>query len=402
MIHKILLFLFLLLFLVFPNSLSLPKYIILVALLITSLKYPFKNYKKIYGLIVWLIFVFFSFIIGLKNGFEIDKSLLLIYLGTPIGGILISNTFEKKEMFDYLNKILLIIFYIVIIVDVIILLDVFNLVKIFNSWFKYIGYSTSGIFMDDKVEMRIPNQTSLMFLIPYSIFREDKQSKLNKLMLVLSFIVTILSGRRALQIIVMLSLIFNFLKGKLNIKKVGIIFLTIFILVISLNKIGKILGVENIFASVKYTVERVFDKNIGSGRLRDIQRKDLFLTWTDVPLLGKGVNASSNNIIRSKRAVWSYEEVYLAFLMQGGILGFSLFWTIVLSGSLKLMKKSRMAIEYQQNYYKALLAGSLAFFLAASSNPMIYYIWFWSIFLISFNNNEKNKIEKKIKFGLGE
>lgn len=401
MIHKILLFLFLLLFLVFPNSLSLPKYIILLGLLITSLKFPFKNYKKIYGLIVWLIFVFFSLIIGLKNGFEIDKSLLLIYLGTPIGGILISNTFEKKETFYYLNKILIIIFYIIIVVDIIILLDVFNLVKTFNSWFKYIGYSTSGIFMDDKVEMRIPNQTSLIFLIPYSIFRKDKQSKLNKLMLGLSFIITILSGRRALQITVILSLIFNFLKGKLNIRKIGVTFLTIFLLVISLNRIGKILGVENIYSSVKYTIERVFDKNTGSGRARDIQKKDLFLTWTDAPLLGKGINASSNNIIRSKRVIWSYEEVYLAFLMQGGILGFSLFGIIVLSGNLGLLKKSRKEIEYEKSYYKALLAGSLAFFLAASSNPMIYYIWFWSIFLISFNNSEKTKL-KKIKFRLRE
>ncbi|MGL4864546.1 MAG: O-antigen ligase family protein [Cetobacterium sp.] len=386
MINKIIIALFFSLFLIFPNSFSTLKYILLFLIIIIGLKYKTENKFKIYGLIGWYFFSSFSLGLGLIYGYKIDLSLIMMYFGTPFGAFFISNIFQDRKKFIFLNRQLEKIFYLVILLDCLILLDGLKLFSIITPFLKDIGYYTFGKLTESKIEFRIPNQTSLMFLIPYFIFTTKKQEKIiRKIALLISFVIVILSGRRALQIITLISLVLFFIREIKEIKEIIAIIIIIIIIYLFLEEIGNMLDIKNIFLSIKHTIENVFNKNAGSGMIRSVQRKDLLESWYKFPIFGKGINSSSDNIIRSLKTPWSYEDVYIAFLMQGGIVGSLLFWGIVINGIKNLMTKLKQEKGEIRFYYKGILMGSIFFLLAAGTNPMIYYIWFWSIFFISFN-----------------
>lgn len=78
----------------------------------------------------------------------------------------------------------------------------------------------------------------------------------------------------------------------------------------------------NIYDSLVF---RLFSQEtINSDEVRDVQQEVLLSNANDNPIFGKGLGYYDKQLIRNSNAKYSYELEYMAFLMQLGIVGFSL------------------------------------------------------------------------------
>ena len=104
-------------------------------------------------------------IVGVLNGFSIDYSLINIYFITPIVAFLLASIIDSEKRFIYLNKALIHITMFICLLDIIYILSRINILP-FNFSFKIFG---STVISSNKLEFRITNQSSLMFLLPYVV-----------------------------------------------------------------------------------------------------------------------------------------------------------------------------------------------------------------------------------------
>lgn len=78
----------------------------------------------------------------------------------------------------------------------------------------------------------------------------------------------------------------------------------------------------NIYDSLVF---RLFSQEtINSDEVRDVQQEVLLSNANENPVFGKGLGYYDKQLIRNSNAKYSYELEYMAFLMQLGIVGFSL------------------------------------------------------------------------------
>lgn len=390
---KFLLLGYFLFFLSFPSGVPEIKYAFILCVSVYSIFFSLKNYKlikkkKYLGLFVWYIFILISILNTYLNNFEIDNQIIYTYIITPIVSFLISNLFIKKENFIILNKILIISFFFIVALDMIYLL---TRLKVLPLDFLFCNGNIWGSFKIETnyIEMRISNQSSLMFLIPYIIVINNYlKNKTLHLFLIMSLIITFLSGRRALQlsicICICIYILYLIYKKKLLVTKNSILFLLFNILIIYLSIIiiQDILMIDNIFLAVKNTILKAFSNLENSRQIRNIQKLYLLSEWKKSIFLGKGLSSYIPYYIRNSNCKWSYEEVYIAYLMQTGLMGIIFFIYISIKGIYNLLLKSKKEYSY---YWLGIALGSFSFFLCGSSNPMIYFVWFWSIFYIAYN-----------------
>jgi hypothetical protein len=150
------------------------------------------------------------------------------------------------------------------------------------------------------------------------------------------------------------------------------------------------LDMDDVFTSIFNTFTAAFSTKNESGEVRLQQSIALINGFFDFPLFGNGLNSFPKNNIRNSESPWSYEMVYLALLFQTGLSGlfvFSMYCYKTAHANFCMFKKSTGT---NKNFFLGVFAGFIAFVFAGSSNPMIYFIWFWSISLIAFNRFKDN------------
>jgi hypothetical protein len=117
-----------------------------------------------------------------------------------------------------------------------------------------------------------------------------------------------------------LTLIFAFI-GKNNIMKVIKLAFVTFILLATFAFFFQETA-TNIYDSLVF---RLFSQEtINSDGVRDVQQEVLLSNANENPIFGKGLGYYDKQLIRNSNAKYSYELEYMAFLMQLGIVGFSL------------------------------------------------------------------------------
>lgn len=393
----------LVLMLMFPSTFTEIKYILIIMLIFLSIveiiiKNKKLNSNLIKGISVWLFYFSFSLIVGVLNGFSIDYSLINMYFITPIVAFLLASIIDSEKRFIYLNKALIHITMFICLLDIIYILSRINILP-FNFSFKIFG---STVISSNKLEFRITNQSSLMFLLPYVVslyFTKGYDTKYEKfiiiLTLILGFIVTLLSGRRALQGVFFLSFLLTFLfinirKGNLNVKlksnpiKILLrIIIVIIILCVIIGFLNKLLDIHIIEAFYK-TFLSAFDISESSTSKRVTQTLFLIEGWGESPIIGHGINSYSKDFLASSKTPWSYEMIYIALLFQTGILGTSIFFVDVYFISKKLYKKSKLIKNTSGNYFLAILIGYLCFVISGATNPLLYYVWAWALVFTSY------------------
>lgn len=409
-------FIWLLFMLAFPSDFQTVKYASMIMLLIFSMADFVLNQKTIHrniiiGTTVWISYFLFSLSLGISRGYTIDFPLINIYFITPLVAVLLSTIIDTSEKLMKTNKYLIIITFIIVIIDFVYILDRMSLISIpFDFQTSIFG---SVFVTDSKLEFRITNQSSLIFLLPYctSLYMTNGiNSKKEKIVLattiLLGLIITIMSGRRAFQAVVFLAFIltpmyktisknnqrFN-LAGYLK-KGMVLILLLPIVGYLLIAVIEKLLGIENVISSFWNTFLSAFDFTSGSGEIRADQSSALLSGWGDSPLIGHGINSFDKNLIRSHGTPWSYEMVYIALLFQTGMLGALLFFFISVFIIIRNLKKSYLLKGVYASYYISISTAFTSFLIAGSSNPMVYYVWAWAIALVSYQNFSVNNGEE--------
>lgn len=381
------------------------KSILLIVLILFSGMHFFKvrefSLKFFIYIFVWCTLFLMSYIYGIINDFEFSVPLFAYYIVTPILAVVLASSFNERRLL-FLNKLIVFSTFLVVFLNL-----------------YYISYRLGFLPMPDlllgmrsfggvklgneHLEVRTTSQASLIFLLPYVstlFFLGGKvfNKKLLFLILLLGFIVVIFSGRRSLQILAFIGIVFNlflyFMKNKISVSDV--LYLLSLLLIGSavfyfiFDVISLITDLKNPVYTFLNTILLAFDSTEGGGIKRNLQSIALIEYFSLSPLFGHGLNSHAT-YYRNVFEPWSYEWVYLALLAQTGTLIFAFFILSIFFVGRKILSCYIKSDNDVGIIFAAILNGYVCFIIAGSSNPMVYFIWFWAISLIAFNTAFKYK-----------
>jgi hypothetical protein len=367
--------------------------------------------RQVLYLLPWYSYFTFSLLLGVSFGYSIDFELISNYFFIPISAALMAALVDSEKKVKFLKNALIVIA---------LLICLLNLFFIINGVFKFdLTFFDNPAFgsvviSDETIEFRSTSHPALMFLLPYMLvlyfysegntFFEDR---LILITLLISVFVILLSGRRALQLVFILSLsiIYLFrlfsLSGKrrsLRFVRTKLFSIALFLIMVSFLPIALsyFLGMDDVISSILETFTSAFKTDNASGAVRLEQSIALLNGFYDSPLVGNGLNSFAKSCIRSKENPWSYEMTYLALLFQTGLSGFIVFFIYCYKVASANFRSYSKSIGSHKNFFLGVFAGVVAYIFVGSSNPMVYYIWFWSISLIAFNPSLSNNKSQSV------
>jgi hypothetical protein len=235
---------------------------------------------------------------------------------------------------------------------------------------------------------------ALLFVQPYVvgflITNPNKRSRTLSLLAVVMTTIMVLSGRRILLIIAVLSPLaaaigMRLLYPRHHIAKPVVwrgTFAFAGAAVLALALVVRLAGIS-IDATFSHLTDSLkpewvtADGVLPNPRIETI--KQLFEGWQARPLFGFGSGASYANYTRSEEAPWSYEVVYMQFLYSWGICGCALYGAGIYSIVKALVGVFKSGSFYAR-YALPLILGMLAFLVATATNP--YFPKFDTLFVI--------------------
>ena len=201
----------------------------------------------------------------------------------------------------------------------------------------------------------------------------------------LGLIVTLLSGRRSLWLVVALSPIFTIVFYKLSAVKYYFFkkmcrssLLAVLLLFVLFSCLHAAFDIDLLSMVQRFT--DAFQFNLDAGAI--VRREQFFALlqgWMDNPLLGAGLGASVENSIRSAQT-WQYELFYILLLFQTGVIGFSIYFVSVMWIYWMGFKMIRSG-EYLGLCMTPVLVGTSCFLIASATNPYLgTFCGLWPIF----------------------
>lgn len=257
-----------------------------------------------------------------------------------------------------------------------------------------------GIFSSYHIESYIFNVPFLIGALIY--YRFDKRDffmghkTIFLFVLLASILVSFLSSSRALQVVIVLSIVIGIISYARLTKNKALTYLTL-ILIISSVCVAYIIYATRINTFISEFFSNFISKKSKSvdGSQRYIQLTALINGWLSSPssfIIGNGTGSFTEDCIRSLEQPWSYELSYVALLFQKGLVGFSIFLIIAIYGIRKLNK---------YNGYdwitKPVLFGYIGFLTANVTDPIMAkfsYIW---IYFLPFLVASLCKTDKRLK-----
>ena len=352
------------------------------------------NTKYVIVIIGFICMCLSSLLLGLINGYKFDTHdfvLIQYYVMIPICALILSMIFYSNDRLCNLKKVLIFINFYINSFNLLYFLADRNILPKFA--FFNMGFLASAQTQQNQLALRMSNEPALIFLMPFiiiTLYDLKGYKKIYKLMsyfgTFLGIIYAALSGRRALQVVIIFSLCYLVIlllkeKNLGKISKFAIIFLGAIIgISIILTFMSDILELDSIFKSITETFSKGFDKKDYGMVKRSSNMIALLDGWANNPftvLFGNGLNSYSKYSIASSTTMWSYEVFYPAFLYQTGIVGTSLFFIIIIGIIIKLNKKSK-TMEYS-NDYRAIKIAFICVIVATGTNPLIFNVWLWGV-----------------------
>lgn len=358
-----------------------------------------KNIKResfLVVLVYTLTFFFFG-IWGIVNGnlgaLQLIKLHILwvIIFCVMFSGIKISTLRKIKKTFFFT------IWSIVIynIVSFLIYINGFS-----SKFYKILDTGTDIGIHEGYSQINSNNIGSLIFLISFLIvkiyyeffFKKIKKSTL--ILLILFVIVAVISGRRMLQIMILISSVLGFLLLFFNLK-------------LNKNKLIKVIGIalgslwgiylyfllNPIFFSRIY--EGIFtDKNDSNINVRYIQTSILVKEILNGNLyFGTGLGSVVKSIIRSEKLPWLVETANLKLFHEIGIIGSILIFSVLIYYVFLLKRCSKYKYF---SYYLASLMATIAISIANFTNP--YFANFDSMWIFVFPIFVYSTLKHKYKY----
>jgi hypothetical protein len=256
-------------------------------------------------------------------------------------------------------------------------------------------------FYDGFMEFGTYSIASLLFLIPFvtaAWLIWPRRAPVARLWLWLALasglVIGLLTGRRALQLVLVLGLpvalaLRQVLPGRLRVR--GPEFRRLLV------GVGMAAAVALLTSQLAFTAspkaawrefKTGFEFSVNPvAQSRASQFEALIRGWRSSPLLGSGHGAPASGVIRSATMPWAYELAYLALLYHTGIVGFVLYalgvvW-IYVQGFLIIRQGGPLA-----PLMSATLTGTTTFLIANATNPYLEkFDCLWVLFLpIAFVN----------------
>jgi len=339
-----------------------------------------------------LCFVYYGEVMGNPGALPV----ITVYVAWPILYVLLISLITKE---DHLKQIIAVFNFALLCI----LIYCLSYILTSKSLLPKIFYVELNLgqnigFYEGHTEITMYSLASLMFLVPfflsYFYLNFNEMKKLNQTFSIITIlligIITLLSGRRALQVIVLLTPILHFLLYVIiyrGIGRVGKLFkyialgipLLLFLLIIANSIYG--INITSIINIIKdgFDFSNPYDP-------RKQQFFSLIRDWGIQPLFGAGLGATTD-VVRSIEMPWAYELSYVALLFNVGIIGFIIYtggviWIYCnLVNIAQSSKKSRYLII-------PLLVGMSSFLIANATNPYLgKFDFLWVIFIpIGFIN----------------
>jgi len=332
--------------------------------------------------------------IGVINGFEFSPSndfgIIQYYLVTPVCILFLSTSLShSKERIEYIWQILMYLTCLLAILDV--LRVVLNLMGITPSFISFIELS-SEVIRDGELTLRVKNESSFFFLLPiyiYMLFNTSnrKHKKIYLLTTIFGTIYAILSGRKMLELEIVFSFFFaisykrNLYRDILRNSRVLLSTIAIVSILSPLifAKLSELIGVDNLPQLMLDTVINGLSSDSTGMTKRVGNTGSLFSLWSEAIIFGNGINSYAVNSLAGAPQKWSYEVFYVAWLAQTGIIGMIL----LVGGELSIIKQlNRLGTNLHDRRYYAVMLGFICFIIAGASNPLLYFVWPWTIAMI--------------------
>lgn len=373
------------------------KILLLAILMIISVADIFAERIKINAsylrfITMFIAYSLFSLLVGLCNSYEFsfvdDFGIIQYFLITPICIFLLSTTFGYSEVRK--QKLWSLLLYLTCLLTVLDALKVItNVMGLPVPFLRFIEMASERM-QDAELTLRVRNEASMFFLLPIFIFHlfntDNKKEKIISLITVIfGCIYAALSGRKVLELEILFCFIFalTFKRdlrtliqkniGKISIGVISIIIVLPFIF----SYLSQLLGVDNISDMIYNTIESGLSSG-SVGVTKRVQNTNALINlWFHSPLFGNGLIAYAPESTAGFPK-WSYEVFYIAWLAQTGIIGALLLGYAIIYILRKLIKNGNSL--HDRRYY-ALALGFLCFVVAGASNPLLYFVWPWTISL---------------------
>jgi hypothetical protein len=237
-------------------------------------------------------------------------------------------------------------------------------------------HETIGIY-EGYIQITSLNIGALFFLVPYIItiqVREDSleaKSIATKLCLLFCLILTVISGRRALLLVVAFTpciiIAVSAISGNLGLIKLGARRLFLAYTLLSAVAVG-VIAVQPKFLPELLFVQHVQDAFSAEDE-RAIQKPFLIAGFKTSPIIGSGFGANAG-YQRSRDRPWTYELTYYQMLFNSGVLGVAILSSLLLIYSVFIAEifrkfKRESAVPF------GLFVGVISLLIGAISNPYL-------------------------------
>lgn len=397
--------------------------IILMLLMISMLVFPVSYQKhKIILLAVLLGVCFYSIIMQkchmpkeilcvmsvyvLYNMISILRGILLSTPGAirvstteivwPIFFVLLFCAFPDKNVIDYVFRGIIVGIWVVSLMDLLLLLTAYGMLPLPMALFDQIDL---GYYVNPEGRaFTSGHMVSYLYGIPFVaglcvVDRDRRRFWPNLILLFLEVFIIALSGRRAMFLLVAIMPFFGYFVYRYSLSR------SFFKLKIS-DRISTVQAVlfpvvcaavlclmyvlRGYISFLIDTLLEGFDfKNAtnADAYVRGAQFSALMNGWLDRPFFGNGAGSFTAECIRSLEQLWAYELSYCALLFQKGLVGFFIFFYLVLHAFRESKKKIWHNKAVFRYCYPALM-GMTGVLIGNATNPYLgKFSCIWYLFL---------------------
>lgn len=250
----------------------------------------------------------------------------------------------------------------------------------------------------DYVQVLVANLNSLPFLFPFVlslIYVGDNNSGLcgSRTWIWLSFVLQLalilISGRRALWVLVVVTPVILFFVASVmrQVNRQFVVYvIALMVFIVGIGGGLSVLKFGFNFDDVYHILADAFEFGAVSGA-SNVNRAHQFVAlvngWWDAPLFGHGFGTFPLSYIRAPDMPWSYELYYVALLFHVGIVGVLIYFAAVIWLVWKAIRISRRHVGSSSFILPALM-GLIGTLIATATNPYLdRFDGIWVIFVVA-------------------
>ena len=376
----------------FPKLYMEFKYLLLLLCLAIGFFYLIKSPKVNKAVFIWFVayFTYFLFwiVIGIYNGNSVNGLKAYIKLNcmyTLVFFIMMSGL-NKRGTFELIFKSILSLNLLIAAYIIVLYINALGIQGL--QFVNYYTYNVSSIINEGYTKVASPIVFSMIFTIPFTlVYYSQKGINRNTLSLVnilLSYIAIVISGNRILLLITIGVSCMCILKNK---KRTNIFFCILILFVVCLGLLlVQLKNMDNFDGGI--ILKRIISElKFSEDNLRWKQIIELYKGFLNNPILGTGFAKGVTAIVRNENE-WLYEVVYMLYLYNSGIVGITIYLSIILS---VIMMGWRLKYKFKEDVYIVpTMIGYCSLLIACWTNPILNkFDAMWFMFIIPMYYNSR-------------